>query len=201
MKIRERLLSAAHRDELRTLRSRSHQVLLLAAITGATTGLIVAGFERLVVEVMFENVLDLPLWLIAVMPGIGLLAALAARRFIGGGVSPSTADEYLHAFHDSAHRLDWRAYAGRIVAAVATLGSGGADGSRRPVAVRGLDDRLAPAAAPGASRSAARTAASSSSPAQRPASPRSSRPRPPARCSRSRSRTAATSPDGCSCRR
>ena len=132
VKIRDRFLSDARRDELRTLRSRSHQVLLLAAITGAVTGLVVAGFERLVVEVMFENVLDLPLWMIAVMPGIGLLVALAARRYIGGGVSPSTADEYLEAFHDSAHRLGWRAYAGRIVAAVATLGSGGPMGLEGP---------------------------------------------------------------------
>jgi CIC family chloride channel protein len=71
-------------------------------------------------------------WLIGCMPGIGLLVALAARRFIAGGVSPSTADEYLHAFHDPNHQLGVRAWAGRIVAAVATLGSGGPLGLEGP---------------------------------------------------------------------
>jgi CIC family chloride channel protein len=66
------------------------------------------------------------------MPGVGLLVALAARRSIGGGASPATADEYLVAFHDADHRLGWRAFAGRIVAAVATLGSGAPMGLEGP---------------------------------------------------------------------
>ena len=66
------------------------------------------------------------------MPGVGLLVALAARRLIGGGVSPATADEYLRAFHDRSARFGWRAFAGRIVAAVATLGSGAPMGLEGP---------------------------------------------------------------------
>ena len=126
-----RFISAA-REELRTLTTRSHRVFLVAALTGAITGLVVAGFERVVVDVVLVRVLELPLWLVALMPGIGLLVALVARRVIGAGVSPSTADEYLRAFHDTGHRLGWRAFAARMVAAVATLGSGAPMGLEGP---------------------------------------------------------------------
>ena len=110
----------------------AHRVVLLAALVGAATGLAVTGFDRLVVDVLFERVAQLPRWLLAVAPGVGLLIALAARRLIGAGASPATADEYLHAFHDQEEKLGWRAFAGRIVAAVATLGSGAPMGLEGP---------------------------------------------------------------------
>ena len=127
-----RWLPAHRREELRWLAKRSHQVVTLAAITGAITGLVVAGFDRLVVDVALDRVLRLPTWLLGTLPGLGLLVALAARHFIGGGVSPATADEYLHSFHDPAHELGWRALAGRMAAAVATLGSGAPMGLEGP---------------------------------------------------------------------
>jgi chloride channel protein, CIC family len=128
-------MNAAPSARLRTWggpRTIAHRVVLLAALVGAATGLAVTGFDRLVVDVLFERVAELPTWVVAVVPGVGLLVALAARRLIGGGVSPATADEYLRAFHDLEVRLGWRAFAGRIVAAVATLGSGGPMGLEGP---------------------------------------------------------------------
>jgi CIC family chloride channel protein len=119
-----RLLPHHRRRELRLLAMRSHQVVTLAALTGALTGLVVAGFDRLVVDVAFARVVRAPNWLLAMLPGVGLLIAFAARRFLGPRVSPSTADEYLHAFHDRHHELGWRALVARTIAAVATLGSG-----------------------------------------------------------------------------
>ena len=127
-----RWLPAHRRDELRRLALRSRQVMLLAAVTGAVTGLIVAGFDRLVVDVMFDRVLELPLWMIAVLPGVGLGVAAAARYWLGPRVSSSTADEYLHGFHDQHHTLAWRAFAARMVAAVATLGTGNPMGLEGP---------------------------------------------------------------------
>ncbi len=112
--------------------ARSHQVVVLAALVGATTGLVVAGFDRVVVDIVFAWVIELPAYVLGVLPGIGLLVAFAARRFVGGGVSPSTADEYLHAFHEPDHRLGWRPFAGRMIAAVATLGSGAPMGLEGP---------------------------------------------------------------------
>jgi CIC family chloride channel protein len=53
-----------------------------------------------------------------------LTIAALALRFIGARATPSTADEYLHAYHDAKWHLDGRSLVGRGVAAVATLGSG-----------------------------------------------------------------------------
>ncbi len=126
-------IPAHRRAELRQLASRSHQIIIVCAFVGAATGLLVAAFDRLVVDAAFDHVLLLEPWLIAVLPGAGLLAAYAARRFIGGeGTTPATADEYLHAFHDREHRLGVRQFVGRIVAALATLGTGGPMGLEGP---------------------------------------------------------------------
>lgn len=121
------------RDKLRLLAMRSHQVVTMAVITGAITGLIVAGFDRLVIGVIFDHVLRLPSWVLGFLPGLGLLIAFAARRVIGGrGVTPSTSDEYLHSFHEANHSLGWRPLIARLVAAVATLGSGNPMGLEGP---------------------------------------------------------------------
>jgi CIC family chloride channel protein len=85
-----------------------------------------------VVTVIFERVIGLDLWLVAIMPGLGLLIALLARLVIGKDTSPSTSDEYLHAFHDRTYTLGLRDFAARTIAAIATLGSGGPMGLEAP---------------------------------------------------------------------
>ena len=119
------------RDEIRDLVRRSREVVLLAAVTGVLTGLFVRGLEFLV-DVALHTVLEGPLWFGVVAPPIGLLLAALALRVIGGGVSPSTSDEYVHAFHDPDHRLGLRALSARLTAAVMTLGSGGSLGLEGP---------------------------------------------------------------------
>ncbi len=125
-------LPTHRRDELKALAVRSHQVVTFAAVVGVVTGLVVAGFDRLVVDVSMDRLLRLSPWAIAFLPGIGLLVALAARRFIGRGTSASTADEYLHAFHRPDYVLQWRPFVARMVAALATLGMGGPMGLEGP---------------------------------------------------------------------
>src|SRR4051812_12801709 len=98
---------AQRRGEIRAIAQRSKEVLLLAAIVGALTGLGVAGFESAVTAGL--DALDhAPLWIVAVLPLAGLTVAAVALRWLGSGCSPSTADEYLHAFHDPAHDLRLR---------------------------------------------------------------------------------------------
>ncbi|MEO5898745.1 MAG: chloride channel protein, partial [Ilumatobacteraceae bacterium] len=127
-----RVLPAHRRQQLQQLALQSRQLILLAAITGVVTGLIVAGFDRLVVEVAFDHILELPLWAIAVLPGCGLLVAAGARYVLGPKVGPATADEYLHSFHDPDHQLRWRPFLARMIAAVAVLGTGGPMGLEGP---------------------------------------------------------------------
>lgn len=117
-------VSPRRREELRTLASRSREVVVLASVTGVLTGLTVAVFERLVVDGLLTPLERAPLWLAAVLPGVGLLVSLVIRQVGGPHASPSTADEYITAFHQPAHRLRVRPFLARMGAAVATLGSG-----------------------------------------------------------------------------
>jgi CIC family chloride channel protein len=120
------------RDQLLGLAGRSRAVVLAAALVGAVTGFAVAGFERLTVDGIFDGlVAHLPLGLLAFAPGVGLVIASLWLRGPGRGLSPATSDAYLEAFHHETP-LGLRALLHRMVAAVATLGTGGALGLEGP---------------------------------------------------------------------
>jgi CIC family chloride channel protein len=110
---------------------RSRQVLLLAAVTGIVTGLGVALFEWIVVEMLFDELRELPLWALALMPTVGLALAACSLRYLGP-TTPPTTDAYLQAFHDPAAHLRLRDLPARMIAAIATLGFGGAMGLEGP---------------------------------------------------------------------
>lgn len=141
--------------ELSVLVRRSREVVLLAAITGALTGLLVRFFEYFVVEVILERVFEGPLWFAAIAPGVGLVITAIILHTVGAGASPATSDEYLRAFHDPEYPLRVRAFLGRMTAAVATLGFGGAMGLEGPSmyggsAIGAMIQRRLPAAFRGA---------------------------------------------------
>jgi len=126
---RVRIRSIAERSL--DLGRRSREVVLLAAVVGVVTGLAVAAFDTAVTRTL-DQVDRLPLWAIALGPLVGLSIAACALRWIGPSASPATADEYLHAFHDPTHPLPLRHLAARMIAAVATLGSGAPMGLEGP---------------------------------------------------------------------
>jgi len=186
------------RDELRQLVRRSREVVLLAAVTGVVTGLLVRGFEWLVDE-LYHRVLEAPLWLTAISPAIGLVVAALILK-LAGGMSPSTSDEYLRAFHDPAYQLRPRYLGARIAAAIATLGSGGALGLEGPSlyggsALGAMIQRRLPTPFRGSDHRTLLVAGA------RRGSRRSSRHRPPGRSSRSKCRTATIWRAACCCRR
>ena len=117
---------------LRLFGHRARQVGVLAVVTGAATGLVVAGFERLVNDGLLERLLRGPLWLQAIAPTIGLAVAALALRYLAHRASPATADEYIRSFHDNDRRLDLQPVPGRVAASVATLGSGAPMGFEGP---------------------------------------------------------------------
>lgn len=119
-------------DEFRDLVRRSREVVLLAAITGALTGLFVRFFEYVVAEVAFDSLLHADWKWGLVVPTLGLVLSTAILRTVGAGASPATSDEYLRAFHDSEYPLRWRAFVARIGASACSLGSGGAMGLEGP---------------------------------------------------------------------
>lgn len=119
------------------MQRRSQQVLLIAGAVGAGVGLAVAAFDWLTAEVLLKRVLALPAPVTAAAPVVGLVAAAASLRFLGRRTTPSTADEYIRNFHDPTRRLDTTPVAGRVAAAVASLGFGGALGYEGPALYMG----------------------------------------------------------------
>jgi CIC family chloride channel protein len=105
--------------------------LLLAAIVGVATGFGVAGFDTVVTSGL-DRLSELPLWVVALAPLLGLTVSALALHWIGRDTSPATADEYLLAFHRPAHRLGLRALVARMVAGMATLASGAPMGLEGP---------------------------------------------------------------------
>ncbi len=111
-------------DELRSIASRSRYAVVFAAVTGVLTGVVMAGFELVVVGVLLDRLLQAPVWVMAVTPLVGLVVCAAVLATIGRGESPSLADEYIRAFHEPDARFGLRSVAARFIAAVATIGSG-----------------------------------------------------------------------------
>ena len=120
--------------------------MLLAAFVGALTGLGVAGFDTAVTRGV-QAMDDLPLWLTAVAPFVGLSVAGLVLYVCGPSASPSTVDEYLHAFHDPEYTLALRPLVARMIAGIANVGQWRADGVGGTVVVsRGGDRRHTPTA-------------------------------------------------------
>lgn len=111
---------------------RAQRTLLLAALTGAVTGVGVAGFEWVTQAQIFERVLHHGIAVQAAALVVGLALAAAALWIVGGRATPSTADEYIENFHDRSRPLSMRPVVGRLLAGAATLGSGGSLGFEGP---------------------------------------------------------------------
>ncbi len=125
-------MTSVLRTSLTGFARRSREVLVLSAVTGIATGLAVAGFEWVTGRGALDHLYELPIVLQVIAPGTGLVIAALVLRWVAGGASPSTSDEYIRNFHDKAHPLDLRPAIGRILASIATLGAGGALGFEGP---------------------------------------------------------------------
>ena len=146
------------RAELLALASRSREVVLLAAVTGALTGLGVALFERVVIDVLFDHVSQLSPWLLTFAPGFGLRARRARlalpraeQRSGDRRRLPSSVPRRRHAHCGSA------SYPGACSPPFATLGFGGAWASKAPRSISALPSALScngdsPASCPNADR-------------------------------------------------
>lgn len=124
--------AASRREQLRALGRRGRLVLIMAGLTGGATGLAVAGFEWLTRDAVFGTLQRQPVAVRVLAPVAGLLLAAAALQWLARASSPATSDEYIRNVHEMGRRLDLRALPGRIVASIATLGSGGSLGYEGP---------------------------------------------------------------------
>ncbi|HEU5085284.1 MAG TPA: chloride channel protein [Acidimicrobiales bacterium] len=98
------------------------------ALVGLLVGLAVAALQWVALDVVLHRLLDAPLWVQAVAPGTGLAITMLVLR---NRTSSSTSDEYIRAYHTGAD-LPPRELGPKMLAAVATLGLGGAMGAEGP---------------------------------------------------------------------
>ena len=115
-------------ERFREFARRSHEVIVLAAITGVVTGFAVALFDRIVVSGLLDHFYELSPWVLAFLPMVGLALSWLALFYIARTRDSGMTDLYLKAFHDPDHPLQLREFPGRILAAIATPGFGGAMG-------------------------------------------------------------------------
>lgn len=102
---------------------------------GIAIGAFVALVEWLTLEVAVEEVLHAPLWLQMVLPGVGLVVVALIYRVVDG-LSRATSDAYVESFHtgDGPHLKD---LVPKVLASMATIGSGGAQGLEGPAVLSG----------------------------------------------------------------
>ncbi len=107
--------------------------MLASGILGAIVGLLVAGFDYLIEEVILDWVFGLPLYWQACLPGAGLLIAAGILHFTGSkDITPATSDEYIKAFHERTPAIKLRNLPSKLLAGISTIGFGGALGLEGP---------------------------------------------------------------------
>lgn len=109
------------------------RTLLASVAVGILVGVLVAGFERLTEEAVLSTLLDQPLWVLAIAPGVGLVLSALILRYGGGPeATPRTSDDFIRAFHSRSPDLPLRQLPAKLAAGVATIGLGGAMGLEGP---------------------------------------------------------------------
>jgi CIC family chloride channel protein len=108
------------------------RIVIASVVLGVIVGMIVAAFDYVTVELLLEEVLHQPLWFRAVAPCVGLIVAALILRWLGPNSTPSTSDEYVRAYHERTPNLPIRELPAKLLAGVATIGSGGSLGLEGP---------------------------------------------------------------------
>ncbi len=124
------------RPEVAEVVHRLRVVLVLAAMVGVSTGVIVAAFDKVVRDGMFAWVLRQPIAVAAAIPALGLVVAVVVARLAGRG-DTATTDAYIRSYHERGGTMRVRDLWAKLVECAATLGSGGALGYEEPALLSG----------------------------------------------------------------
>ena len=111
------------------------RLVLASVVVGVLVGLLVAAFDYVTVELLLEEVVHWPLAAKAAAPFVGLVVAAGILHV--GGTNSSTSDEYVRAFHERSPDLPLRHLPAKLLAGVATIGSGGSVGLEGPAVYAG----------------------------------------------------------------
>ena len=129
---RQARILGRYRTELQSFGRRSRATVLLSAVVGATTGGLVALYAGVGKGVVFERIFRGPLWLQVLSPVAALVLSLLSLRYLAGGASPSTSEEYIRNVHELDEAIPLRPAPGRLVASWFTLSLGGGCGFEAP---------------------------------------------------------------------
>ncbi|MYL05165.1 MAG: hypothetical protein F4011_13425, partial [Acidimicrobiaceae bacterium] len=122
--------------------ARNPRLLAASAATGVIVAVLVAAFETVALHVVLERVLEQNLAVLALAPILGIAASKLVLRTVGGDTSSRTADEYIRAFHERQPSIPMRYLPAKLLAGVATIGSGGAVGLAGPAIYAGSSPGL-----------------------------------------------------------
>ncbi len=124
---------------LRSLAPEQNVSRLLAAsvVVGLIVGAFVSVLEWIVLQLLLDNLREQPLYIAAVAPMVGLAIGTLILRTFGGGISASTSDEYIRAYHQQTPYLRGRDLMPRLMSGMATIGLGGAVGLEGPAIYAG----------------------------------------------------------------
>lgn len=111
-------------------------VLGLSAVVGVSTGVLVAGFDKVAHNGLFAWVLRQPVMLAGAMPAVGLALAVLVSR-VSRLPDTATTDAYVRTYHERGGTLRLRHLWVKLAECAATLGSGGALGYEGPALLGG----------------------------------------------------------------
>ncbi|MDG1087241.1 MAG: chloride channel protein, partial [Acidimicrobiales bacterium] len=110
---------------------------LVYAALGVAVGAVVVGIEWLAIEQILHALIEAPLWVQVLAPGIGLMLT-AIILHVGWNTKPTTSDSYVEAFHGSTE-LEPKRMGPKLAGALTTVGFGGAAGLEGPVIYAGAN--------------------------------------------------------------
>ena len=102
------------------------------ALVGVAAGLLASGIEWLTISVLLDHLSELDLWAQAIGPTVGLIIAAGLLRWLGRGLTPSTSEEYIRAYHERRPVTRLRDLPSRLLAGCFTIGLGGTMGLEGP---------------------------------------------------------------------
>jgi len=109
-----------------------YRVLIASTGLGVLVGSSVAVFEYIAIEIVFHSLLEMPLYVRAAGPAVGLLLTYLLLHVVGGNASPATSEHYVSEFHSRTPSFSFRRLVARMSGGVATIGFGGAVGLEGP---------------------------------------------------------------------
>ena len=119
------------------IRHRAVWILLVPAVVGVLTGLLVSGLAWLFEVKSLGSLVASPSPWIMVVILAGLPLSVLSMRFIAGTLAPSTNEFYIIHSNGSTGRMPLRQIPGRILAGGLTVGCGGEQGLESPSATMG----------------------------------------------------------------